>query len=136
VRINLGIRKNGSLDKVELVRGSGNSVMDESLVLAIRKAAPFPKFPDDVTAEKLLIRANFIVADVPSGPITVVSRPVETIPASASASAESDKKLMWGQAAGHASVKTKKKAAGKPAPKSKKEVKNTPRKSFRWGAAK
>lgn len=103
VRIDYTLKRSGELDSVKLVGSSGNPEMDRSLVRAIRSAQPFPPFPDEVKAPKILIRANFIVADVPTAPVTTVSQPVETtVPPPSAESYESRKKLKWGRPAGTA----------------------------------
>jgi len=77
VRIDYTLKRSGELESVNLVKGSGNQTMDRSLVAAIRAAQPFPPFPDEVSARRLLVRANFIVADLPSAPVVTVSQPVQ-----------------------------------------------------------
>lgn len=72
VAINYCIDRNGKLESAEVVRGSGNPGMDQSLLEAIRAAAPFPSFPDQLQAGRVLIRANFVVADLPTAPVTTV----------------------------------------------------------------
>ncbi len=72
IRINYSIERNGSLHAVELIKSSGNAEMDATLLKAIRSSAPYPPFPDEVAARKVLIRANFIVADLPTLPVTQV----------------------------------------------------------------
>ena len=107
IAINYTVTSSGALESLELVRGSGNHEMDNSLLDAIRAAAPFPPFPDDVAARKLMIKANFVVADVPPVPITTVDlktdKPSDQAP---SAPAETGgKKFIWGSPAGSADVK-------------------------------
>jgi len=72
VAINYCIDRNGKLESVEVVRGSGQPGMDQSLLEAIRSAEPFPPFPDQLQAGRVLIRANFIVAELPTVPVTTV----------------------------------------------------------------
>jgi protein TonB len=51
VRFTLG--RDGRLLSVELVTGSGHRVLDEEAVATIKRAAPFPAFPAELTqAEK------------------------------------------------------------------------------------
>lgn len=64
--VNYIIKKDGALEKVELVKGSGLPDMDRSLLAAIRAAAPFPAFPSGIYANRIMIRANFIIADLPT----------------------------------------------------------------------
>ena len=87
VRINYTVKRSGALENLELIKGSGIAEMDRSLIKAIQTAQPFPPFPDDLEARKVLIRANFVVAETPSVPITTVASPAK-------------KKLSWGRAAG------------------------------------
>ncbi|MFC1836841.1 energy transducer TonB, partial [Thermodesulfobacteriota bacterium] len=66
VRITYTIRRSGALHKVQVVGGSGNSQLDHTLLKAIKAAQPFPPFPDGVLASRIVVRANFIVADLPT----------------------------------------------------------------------
>jgi TonB family protein len=77
VTINYTVSRSGAVNTVELVGGSGNEEMDRTLLAAIRKAAPFPPFPDDIAARKMLIKAKFIVAEMPTIPVTTVDAPVK-----------------------------------------------------------
>lgn len=90
IRINYTVTRSGALEKLELIKGSGVPEMDKSLVKAIQIAQPFPPFPDDLEVRKILIRANFVVAEVPPVTVTTVSSPVKR------------KKLSWGKPAGTA----------------------------------
>jgi TonB family protein len=76
VRINFSIKRSGALESIKLIDGSGHKEMDKSLMRAIKAAQPFPPFPDDVTAPRIVIRANFIVADLPTGRVKNVSQPI------------------------------------------------------------
>lgn len=130
IRINYTVRRSGELVSVELVRGSGNAEMDRSLLEAMRRAQPFPPFPDDVKAEALNIRANFIVADLPVVPVTTVSQPVEPAPQAANQPADrAEKKLIWGQPAGSAQPEKGPDAA---APSSTRAAEPSATK-FKWG---
>jgi len=107
IRINYTVTRGGTLSSVELVRSSGNGEMDRSLLNAIRRAQPFPAFPDDIRAEAVSIRANFIVADLPTVPVTTASQDIEPEPQAAPQAAAqpadpASKKLIWGQPAGTA----------------------------------
>jgi len=77
IRINYTITNDGRLESVELIKGSGNAEMDRSLMQAIRSAAPFPRFPDEVGAGRVTIRANFVVAETPAVPVTTVEYPMD-----------------------------------------------------------
>jgi TonB family protein len=102
VRVDYIVKRSGELDSVELVRGSGIPEMDHSLIEAIRAAQPFPPFPDGVDAAKILIRANFIVADLPTGKVTTASQPVNTEAEDAPQAVPDpgEKKFKWGLPAG------------------------------------
>lgn len=136
IRINYTVKRTGELAHVELVRGSGNAEMDRSLMEAIRRAQPFPGFPDDVRAEAVSIRANFIVADLPVVPVTTVSQDVEPsaqaapqTPAQPVDSAQ--KRLIWGHPAGTAQP-DKEPAAGA-APTTSATAPEPTAKKFKWG---
>jgi TonB family protein len=129
IRIDYIVRRSGQLESVRLVKGSGRREMDRSLMKAIRAAQPFPPFPKGIEAGRILVRAKFIVADLPTVGVTQVSQPVaRSGKSSASADRANLKKLMWGRPAGssvassHAETKAK-----SPRPRVKK---------FVWGAAK
>lgn len=77
VVINYTVTRSGAVSGVELVGGSGNEEMDRTLLDAIRNAAPFPPFPDEIEARTVLIKAKFIVANVPTIPVTTVDAPVK-----------------------------------------------------------
>jgi TonB family protein len=77
IAINYCIDRNGKLESVELVRGSGNPDMDRTLLEAIRSASPFPSFPDQLPAKRVLIRAKFIVAEVPTTAISTVQHSIQ-----------------------------------------------------------
>lgn len=105
ISVTYAISRNGSVQSVELVKGSGHQGMDRSLIAAIRSAAPFPAFPDEIEARSILIRANFIVADLPTIPVITAAHeldrptPVETEPD------QSPKKFIWGVPAGSSDQK-------------------------------
>ncbi len=129
VAVNYCIRRDGSLESVELARSSGNKDMDRTLLEAIRAAAPFPAFPDYLPAKRVLIKANFIVADTPMAPVTTVQHSVTgdaKRPPEAPA-VEPTKKLNWGVSAGNAGVgqdASQEKTLPIPAP---------PGKKYKWG---
>ena len=127
IRIDYTVKRSGALDAVRLVRGSGNSDMDRSLLNAIRAAQPFPPFPDEITAGRILIRANFIVADLPTVPVTTVNQPVKSETNRAATDPDkSRKKFRWGLPAGTSQVKQA--PAPDPVPP------RRPTKKYRWGA--
>lgn len=125
VRVNYTIGRTGALESLELVRGSGNPDMDRTLLQAIRAAAPFPRFPDEIAARSLTIRANFVVADLPTTSATRVEYRPEAA-AGGAASDSGEKKFMWGVPAetAHKKDPNAEKEAPIPAP---------PAKKYRWG---
>ena len=126
VRIDYTVKRNGELESVDLVRGSGNQTMDRSLVAAIRAAQPFPPFPDEISARKLLVRANFIVADLPSAPVVTVSQPVYGEEKDAKKDPEQGaQKPRWGLPAGT--------SEGTPGAAPAPEEPPQPAKKLRWG---
>ena len=131
IGITYTVTRSGALESLELARGSGNHEMDKSLLQAIRAAAPFPPFPDEVAARKLMIKANFIVADVPPVPITTVDlktdKPSDQAPSAPSAPSVEDggKKFIWGAPAGSSDV-------GPDAPDNEIPPRPEPRK-YQWG---
>jgi len=106
ISINYTINRSGALEGLELVKGSGNADMDRTLLQAIRSAAPFPPFPDEITARRILIRANFIVADLPTIPVTTVEHEVGNGKPFAPAPIDQAKKFTWGAPAGTAAPET------------------------------
>ncbi len=107
ITINYTVTRSGALENLELVRGSGNNEMDDSLIAAIRAAAPFPPFPEDVAARKLMIKAKFVIADVPAVPVTTVDLKTDkSNDQTASTPADNTgKKYIWGTPAGSADIK-------------------------------
>lgn len=127
ISINYAVRSDGSLDSVELVRGSGNPDMDRTLMNAIRSAGPFPRFPDEILARKVLIRANFIVAELPTLPVTRVEHEVDRKPIPGQEPEPLQKKYIWGVPAGSAfRMESAPPSADLPAPP------QAPKK-YRWG---
>jgi TonB family protein len=106
VRINYTIDRKGNLKALELVRGSGIAAMDRSLLTAVRSAAPFPRFPDEIEAPSVLIRANFIVADLPAVPVTRVSQNVTNGKPTNTSVPDITKKFQWGVPAGSSDPKS------------------------------
>ncbi|MGC8659187.1 MAG: TonB family protein [Desulfomonilaceae bacterium] len=96
------VARDGSLSSLQLVRSSGNPDMDRSLLNAIRNAAPFPAFPQELRANRLLIKANFIVADLPVVPVLKVEHRITSQDNSKSQQVEPQKKYIWGIPAGTA----------------------------------
>jgi len=140
IRIDYVVKRSGELASLELVRSSGNPDMDKSLVGAIRGAQPFPPFPENIKAGSMEIRANFIVADLPTAPVRVASQSAASEPVTApKLTTESSKKYRWGLPAGTAHKKQEKeqlKPTAPPAPITtpSRPDQNTPAaKKYRWG---
>jgi TonB family protein len=55
--IELRIAKDGSLDRVWLLRSSGVPAFDEAALTAVQGAQPFPPVPDEVAKQTLAINA-------------------------------------------------------------------------------
>jgi len=128
VRINYVISRSGALKSVELAGSSGTSELDRSLLEAIRSASPFPPFPDEIRARNMLVRANFIVAEVPTVPVTTVEHQVgRGVPPEITDSAEpSDKKKpTWGVPAGTSQQQEARVDTDIPTP--------PPPKKYKWG---
>ncbi len=102
VAINYEIGRDGSLKSLELTRSSGITEMDESLLKAIQTAAPFPAFPAGINANAVVIRANFVIADLPRVPLLTVDYRVTESELSGRVVAEPSKKYLWGAPAGAA----------------------------------
>jgi len=58
--IKFSIRKNGELDKIELVRTSGYRDLDEAAIQALKKAEPYWPLPENYDKEVLEITGHFI----------------------------------------------------------------------------
>ncbi len=128
IRIDYSLRRSGALDSVRLLEGSGDAALDASLVEAIRKAEPFPPFPEGVNAKSILIRANFIIA-APDTPQTVTAQNKEDSDQESLAAADEEarRKLRWGLPAGSAKPE-------KPAEEKETEETSKPkRKLYKWG---
>lgn len=54
------VGRDGRLASVELVQGSGQKILDDEAIGAIRKAAPYDPIPKEYTIPNLKIRAHFI----------------------------------------------------------------------------
>lgn len=125
VSVNYVVKRSGAVDKIELVRGSGNPEMDRALLVAIRNAAPFPPFPEGVDAKRIMIRANFVVADLPTMPIITATHDLPKDKSETESSRDADKKYIWGAPAGSSTANTDEiQDATPPAP---------PQKRYRWG---
>jgi protein TonB len=58
--IKFSIRKNGKLDKIELVRTSGYRALDEAAMQALKKAEPYWPLPENYDKEVLEITGHFV----------------------------------------------------------------------------
>jgi protein TonB len=58
--IDFVIARNGKLESVELIRGSGHKVLDDEAIRSIRKASPFDPIPADYKIPHLEIRGRFV----------------------------------------------------------------------------
>lgn len=101
IAINYTIRKDGSLEKIHLVHGSGNTEMDKSFIKALKTATPFPPFPEQITSGSITIKANFIIADLPTVPVLTAKH--ETAKRNVNLSEPDNKKYLWGLPAGSSS---------------------------------
>src|SRR5207247_11476462 len=54
-----GIRKDGALAFVNVLKSSGFQIYDDYAVNAVKQAAPFPPIPDTLSAKNVPIRATF-----------------------------------------------------------------------------
>ena len=54
------IARNGRVNSIELVRGSGSKILDDEAIRSIRKAAPFDPIPAQYKIPSLLIRGRFV----------------------------------------------------------------------------
>lgn len=54
------IARNGKVDSIELIRGSGSKILDDEAIRSIRKAAPFDPIPVQYKIPSLLIRGRFV----------------------------------------------------------------------------
>jgi TonB family protein len=60
LRIKFSIRKNGKLDKVEILRTSGYRALDEAVIQALKNADPYWPLPDNYEKDVLEITGHFI----------------------------------------------------------------------------
>ncbi len=54
------IARNGTVNSIELVRGSGSKILDDEAIRSIRKAAPFDPIPVRYKIPNLQIRGRFV----------------------------------------------------------------------------
>jgi protein TonB len=60
VIVDFVIGRNGRLESIKLVHGSGNRALDDEALGSIRKASPFDPIPSEYKIANLQIRAHFI----------------------------------------------------------------------------
>ena len=53
------LNRDGTMIQISVHKPSGYDILDKEAIRAISTAAPFPPFPEHVTASRLNIRANF-----------------------------------------------------------------------------
>ena len=51
LQLTVSIKSDGSVDKVEINRSSGQKVLDQAALRIVRLAAPFDRFPDAIRAD-------------------------------------------------------------------------------------
>lgn len=126
LRVNYVISRNGNLEAVELIQSSDDKEFDESILEAIRKAAPFPSFPSKIRAQRMLIRAKFLVGDAsrPSGEQPTAGLRTNTSQ-QFSQEPKSDAKEQWEKPAGSPGGETLSSEGTL--------LEQPPRKKFRWG---
>jgi TonB family protein len=49
----------GRMTQISVARASGHKVLDQEVLRAIKRAAPFPPFPESITVKRLNIKASF-----------------------------------------------------------------------------
>lgn len=97
VTIYYTVSRSGAVRQVEVIKGSGNGEMDRSLVQAIHDAAPFAPLPENIPARQVLIKAKFVVAEMPTAPVITVDAPVKNFSTPQEAApADNAKKFKWG----------------------------------------
>jgi len=60
LQIDFVIGRNGKLESIELVRGSGHKILDDEAIRSIRKAAPFDPIPAEYSIPNLQIQGRFV----------------------------------------------------------------------------
>lgn len=56
--LSVAIRKNGSIEKVKVLRSSGHKILDEAALRIIKLGEPYARFPPDIAAETDIIEVN------------------------------------------------------------------------------
>ena len=60
VVLSITITKKGYLDKVKIVNKSGSAMLDEAAIAAVKKAAPFGKFPQNINKDSITIETPIV----------------------------------------------------------------------------
>lgn len=59
LKVIFSLNRDGTMIQIKVYKPSGYEVLDKEAIRAIHSAAPFPPFPEHVSASRLNIRANF-----------------------------------------------------------------------------
>jgi TonB family protein len=116
------ITRDGKVERVKLIKGSGNAEMDHGLIKAIKRA-PFPAFPSELQADKVTIKANFVIADPPTLPVITANHELGRVSDQLSETSK-QKRFIWGLPAGSAETASQEGVDDPPRP---------PAKKFKWG---
>ncbi len=54
------VTRDGQLATLKLIESSGFPLFDEEALMAVRRAAPFPKFPPAISANRLAIKSEIL----------------------------------------------------------------------------
>lgn len=54
-----GLERDGRMTGIDILGTSGYEILDQEALRALRRAAPFPPFPDHITVSRLNIKAAF-----------------------------------------------------------------------------
>lgn len=54
------VTRDGHLATLEILKSSGYRLFDEEALMAVRRAAPFPRFPPAITANRLAIKSEIL----------------------------------------------------------------------------
>ena len=60
LQIDFVIGRNGKIESIELIQGSGYKILDDEAIRSIRKAAPFDPIPAEYNIPNLQIRGRFV----------------------------------------------------------------------------
>ncbi len=60
VVVRFEVTRDGQLATLKLLQGSGFELLDEEALMAVRKAAPFPKFPPTIAGNRIAIRSEIL----------------------------------------------------------------------------